>query len=321
MTKCIAFFALLISFFMQSALAQYPDKPIRLIVPFSASGATDVAARLISEYAGPKLGQPIVVENKPGAGGSLGMDYVAKSKADGYTLGMATMSTHGANAAAYGDRLKYNPIKDFAPITNVAAIPSVFAVASASTPKSMSEFLASAKRQPGKLTFATPGNGSLGHINLEYFFKLAKVELLHIPYKGTSAALNDAIAGQVDSITDNLPSILPHIESGKLRPLAVLAPRRLPTLPNVPTYAELGFPQLSSPGWFGVVAPAGTPPHIVKILNESIRSAATNPEFVKKLNAAGATLMLGTPAEFQGQIEKAVNHYASVTKLAKISAD
>ena len=195
------------------------------------------------------------------------MEQVAKSRPDGYTLGMATMSTHGSNAAAYGTRLKYDPVKDFAPVSNVATVPSVLAVNAKFPARTMAELLAMARKEPGKITFASPGMGSLGHANVEYFSSLAKIELLHVPYKGSGMALNDAVAGQVDAITDNLPSALTHIQAGRLRALAVLSDKRSPALPDVPTYGELGFPQMGNGGWFGIVAPAGTPAPVVRRLN------------------------------------------------------
>lgn len=303
------------------AHAEYPDRPIKLIVPFAASGSTDLAARLIGEYAARQLGQAIVIENRAGAGGSLGMDMVAKSKPDGYTLGMATMSTHGSNVAAYGSRLKYDPIKDFVPVSNVATVPSVLAVTGKFPAKNMADFLALAKSEPGKITFASPGTGSLGHSNVEYFSSMAKIKLLHVPYKGSGMALNDAIAGQVDAITDNLPSALPHIKAGRLHALAVLSDKRSPALPDVPTYGELGFPQMGNGGWFGVVAPAGTPPAIVRKLNQAIHSAMKEPDFISKMEEAGATLIPGTSAQFQTQIEQAVQRYKNVAKVAKISME
>ena len=202
------------------AQGNYPNQPIKLIVPFAPGGSTDLAARLIAEYGGRELGQTIVVENKAGAGGSLGMEFVAKAKPDGYTLGMATVSTHGSNPAVYGSKLKYDPVKDFAPVTNVATTPSVFAINPKVPAKDMKEFIALAKANPGKYSFASPGAGSLGHANIEHFAALAKIQLLHVPYKGAGPAMNDALGGQVDAITDNLPSALADIKAGKLRPLA-----------------------------------------------------------------------------------------------------
>jgi len=300
----------------------YPTMPIKLVVPFAPGGSTDIAARLLAEYGGRELGQPIVVDNKAGAGGSIGMEYVAKAKADGYTLGMATVSTHGANPAVYGSRLKYDPVKDFAPITNVATTPSVFAVnPNRVQQKTMKEFLAYVKANPGKVSFGTPGTGSLGHANIEHFMALAQIRMLHVPYKGGGQAMNDALAGQVDAITDNLPSALPHIKAGKLRALAVLSEKRSPALPDVPTYGELGFPQMGGGGWFGVVAPAGTPPEVVNKLNAAFHKAMQNPDFIKRIDELGATAIPGTPAEFAKDIQQAIARYHRVAQMANIKVE
>jgi len=213
-------------------------------------------------------------------------------------------------------------VKDFAPVTNVATTPSVFAVnPNKVQAKDMKEFLALAKANPGKFSFGSPGTGSLGHANIAHFTALAGVELLHVPYKGAGQAMNDAVGGQVDAITDNLPSALPHLQSGKLRALAVLAEKRSPALPDVPTYGELGFPQMGGGGWFGVVAPAGTPAPIVAKLNAAIHKAMQAPEFQKKMADSGAILIPGTPAQFAKDIEQAVARYDRVSKIAKIQAD
>ncbi len=303
------------------AQSAYPDRPVKLVVPFAPGGSTDLAARLIAEFAGRELGQPVVVENRAGAGGSLGMEMVAKSRPDGYTLGMATVSTHGSNPAVYGGKLKYDPVKDFSPVTNVATTPSVFAVNPKMLASSMQQFIALARANPGKYSFATPGTGSLGHANIEHFAALAKIQLLHVPYKGGGVAMNDALAGQVDAITDNLPSALPHIKAGRLRALAVLSEKRSPALPDVPTYGELGFPQMGGGGWFGIVAPAGTPPAVVARLNLAIHKAMKNPEFTKKLEESGATPIPGTPAEFGKQIQQAIDRYQRVAKVTNIQID
>ncbi|MBY4946525.1 tripartite tricarboxylate transporter substrate binding protein BugE [Cupriavidus respiraculi] len=300
-----------------AAQANYPTRPIRLIVPFAAGGSTDLSARLVAEFAGRELGQSIVVENKGGAGGSLGMGEVARATPDGYTIGMATVSTHGSNPAVY-PKLSYDPIKDFAPITNVAAIPSVFAVHPSVPAKTMQEFIALAKANPGKYSFASPGAGSLGHANIENFMMLAKIDLLHVPYKGAGLALNDAVAGQVNAITDNLSSTLPHVKGGRLRALAVLGATRSPQLPDVPTYAELGFKDMGEGGWFGIVAPAGTPAPIVAKLNQAIHQAMKNPEFKRKMEESGGTLVPTTPEEFKAQIQQAMARYARVAKAANI---
>ncbi|MGY2489869.1 Bug family tripartite tricarboxylate transporter substrate binding protein [Cupriavidus sp. CP313] len=308
--------------FVGSACAQanYPTRPIRLIVPFAAGGSTDLSARLVAEFAGRELGQSIVVENKGGAGGSLGMEQVANAAPDGYTIGMATVSTHGSNPAVF-PKLKYDPIKDFAPITNVVSMPSVFTVHPSVPAKTMQEFIALAKANPGKYSVASPGTGTLGHVNLENFQMLAKIELLHVPYKGAGLGLNDAVAGQVNAISDNLASALPHVKSGRLRALAVLGATRSPQLPNVPTYAELGYKEMGDGGWFGIVAPAGTPPAIVARLNQAILKAMQNPEFKRKVEESGGTLVPTTPEQFKAQIQQAIARYARVAKAANIQLD
>ena len=303
------------------AQGAYPARPVKLIVPFAPGGSTDLAARLVAEYGSRELGQSIVVENKAGAGGSTGMEFVARSPADGYTLGMATVSTHGSNPAVYGRKLRYHPLKDFAPVTNVATTPSVFAVHPGTPARTMKEFIALVQANPGKYSFASPGIGSLGHANIEHFMALAKMEMLHVPYKGAGQAMTDAMSGQVTAITDNLPSALPNIASGKLRALAVLSEQRSPSLPDVPTYGELGFPQMGSGGWFGVVAPAGTPPEVIARLNTAFHKAMKHPEFIKKMEESGATLIPGTPESFAQQIQQAMERYERVAKMARISLE
>ena len=297
--------------------ADYPSHTVRLIVPFAAGGSTDLVGRLIAEYVGRELGQTIVVENKGGAGGALGAEQIARSVPDGYTLGMATVSTHGSNPAIYKN-LKYDAVKDFAPISNVMGIPSVFAVHPKVPAKDMKEFIALAKADPMKYSFASPGVGSLGHANIENFMMLSNIKLLHVPYRGAGPAVNDALAGQVDSLTDNLSSTLPHLLEGRLRPLAVLGAERSEVLPDVPTYAELGFPEMGTGGWFGLVAPAGTPKNIVDRLNQAVRKAAANPEFQERAKKAGAVLITNSPEEFAQQIDAALDRYKKVAEAAKI---
>ena len=221
--------------------ADYPTRPIKLVVPFAAGGSTDIVARLVAEYAGRDLKQTIVVENKAGAGGSLGMEQVARSTPDGYTIGMATMSTHGSNPAVYR-KMNYDPVKDFAPIGNVLAVPSIFAVNPQIPVKNMAEFVALAKASPDKYSFASPGVGSLGHVNIENFMMLAGMKLLHVPYRGAGPALNDVMGGQVDAITDNLSSTLPQVAGGKLRALAVLGAQRSPCCRTCPPTSNWAIP-------------------------------------------------------------------------------
>jgi len=295
----------------------YPNRPIKLIVPFAPGGSTDMVARMLADKMTQVLGQPVVVDNKGGAGGSIGADAIAKSAPDGYTIGMATVSTHGANPAIYA-KLPYNAVKDFAPITNVMSVPSVFVVHPSVPAKTMQEFIALAKAKPGKYTFASPGTGSLGHANIENFMNLADIQLLHIPYKGAGQAITDALGGQVDSMTDNLPSTLSNIQSGKLRPLAVLALKRSPVLPDVPTYSELGYPGMGDGGWFGLVAPAGTPNPIIDKLNAAAHKVMAMPDYLEKQKGISGESMANTPEQFAKQIQAAIERYTAVAKRADI---
>jgi tripartite-type tricarboxylate transporter receptor subunit TctC len=300
--------------------ANFPDKPLKLIVPFAPGGSTDMVARLLAERMGPFLGKTVIVENRGGAGGTLGADAVAKAPPDGYTIGMATMSTHGANPAVYS-KLPYDPIKDFTPVTNVLSVPSVFVVHPSLPVKSMQEFVALAKAAPGKYSFASPGNGTLGHANIENFMHLAGIELLHVPYKGAGPATSDALAGMVNAMTDNLPSMLPHIKSGKLRPLAVLAPQRSPLLPDVPTYKELGFADMTEGGWFGLVVPNGTPQAVVQIIHDAAHKAMATPEFKERTAALGGVPMQGTSQQYAAQIKLAIERYRVIAQRANIKLD
>ncbi|MYN12920.1 ABC transporter substrate-binding protein [Pusillimonas sp. TS35] len=318
---CLAFAGATLSTFgvMPAAVAAdaYPSHAIRLIVPFAAGGSTDLVGRLIAEYLSKDLGQSVVVENKAGAGGALGAEQIARAQPDGYTIGMATVSTHGSNPAIYPN-LKYDPIKDFAPISNVMGVPSVFAVNPKVPAKTMKEFVALAKAQPGKYSFASPGVASLGHANIENFMMLSGIDLLHVPYRGAGPALNDALAGQVDSITDNLSSTLPHLQEGRLRPLAVLGAERSKVLPDVPTYAELGYPEMGTGGWFGLVAPAGTPKAVIEKLNASVRKVTQDPAFQERAANVGATIMTNSPEAFAAQMKAAIERYTLVAQKANI---
>ena len=303
--------------FAANAAADYPNRPIRLIVPFGAGGSTDMVARLLADKMGQILGKAVVVGNKGGAGGSISASEIAKSAPDGYTIGMATVSTHGANPAIM-TKLPYDAKKDFAPITNVMSVPSVFVVHPSVPAKTMKEFIALAKAHPGKYTFASPGTGSLGHANIENFMNLAGIELLHIPYKGAGQALTDALGGQVNAMTDNLPSSLSNIQAGKLRPLAVLAFKRAEVLPDVPTYTELGYAQMGDGGWFGLVAPAGTPKAVIAKLNAAAHKAMQDPAYLAKQKEISGEGMANTPEQFAKQIDTAIARYTAVAQRANI---
>jgi tripartite-type tricarboxylate transporter receptor subunit TctC len=301
-------------------LAEYPERPVKLIVPFAPGGSTDMVARLLAELMGPFLGKTVIIDNRGGGGGTLGADAIAKATPDGYTIGMATVSTHGSNPAV-NPRLPYDPIKDFVPITNVLAVPSVFVVHPSVPARTMPEFIQLAKAEPGKYSFASPGVGSLGHVNIENFMDLAGIKLLHVPYKGAGQAANDALAGIVHAMTDNLPSTLPHIKSGKLRALALLAPERSPLLPDVPTYKELGFGAMGEGGWFGLVAPAGTPPAIVAKLHDAAHKAMATKEFQEKTAAIAGVQMANSSEEFATQIQATMARYRDIVRKANIRID
>lgn len=300
--------------------ADYPTRPIRLVVPFGAGGSTDIVARLLADKMGPILGQTVVIENRGGAGGAIGATEIARAAPDGYTIGMATVSTHGANPAIMA-KLPYDAKKDFAPITNVMAVPSVFVVHPSVPAKTMKEFIALAKANPGKYSFASPGTGSLGHANIENFMNLAGIDLLHVPYKGAGQALNDALGGQVNAMTDNLSSSLSNIQAGKLRPLAVLAFKRTELLPDVPTYTELGYPQMGDGGWFGLVAPAGTPKDVIAKLNAAAHKAMQDPGYLAKQKEIAGEGMANTPEQFAKQIDAAIARYTAVAQRANIKVN
>lgn len=286
------------------ALAQsYPSKPIRLIIPFPPGGTTDIVGRLVADQLGKQLGQPVVVENRGGGGGAIGAAEVAKAPADGHTLGIATVSTMAVNPAC-NPKLPYDSLRDFKPITNLAAVPNVVVVNPSKVPaKDMAEFTALLKKQPGKLSFATSGTCGIGHMMGELFKVASATYILHIPYRGAGPALNDVLAGQVEIMFDNLPSSVPHIQSGKLRALAVASPKRLDILPNVPTFAELKLEPVNDMAWYGLVAPAGTPDAVVARIQEAAAKVLATPEMREKLRLQGATPVGNSPAEFRKQIE------------------
>lgn len=303
-----------------AAQGTYPSKPISLVVPFPAGGTTDIVARIVADKLGQQLGQAVVVDNRGGAGGSIGTAYLAKAAPDGYTLGIATASTHGINPAVY-PRLSYDATKDFTTITNLASVPNVMSVNPTVKASDMKAFIALAKSQPGKLSYGSAGNGSVSHMMGELFQDASKTELLHVPYKGVGPALNDTLANQVQVLFDNLPSSLPFIEGGKLRALAVAAPKRVAALPNVPTLAELGLAEVNDAAWFGLIAPAGLPADLQNKLNAAAVKVLALPEVKAKLEKLGATPVGNTPAQFAAQIKSEVAKNKRIAAAAKISLD
>jgi hypothetical protein len=310
-----------------TALAQstWPTKPVRIIVPFAPGGTTDILARAVAPELSKAFGQSFIVENKAGAGGNVGADMVAKSAADGYTLLMGTVGTHGINRALY-DKLPYDPIKDFAPITLVAGVPNVMVVnaerAKALGINNVADFIRVAKGSPGKLNMASSGNGTSIHLSGELFKSMSGTFMVHFPYRGSSPALLDMVAGNMDVMFDNLPSSLPHIRSGKLKALGVTSLQRSAALPEVPTIEEAGnLKGFDATSWFGLLAPAGTPADIVnRIQQETAKSFAT-PAIKEKLLSQGAIPGGNTPADFAKMIDAEHKKWAQVVKVSGAKVD
>jgi tripartite-type tricarboxylate transporter receptor subunit TctC len=304
------------------ALAQagaYPSKPVRWIVPFPPAGAMDVIARTLAEHMGRALGQSFVIENKPGAGGNIGMDLVAKAPADGHTL-MIVANGMAVNRYLYG-RLSFDPVKDFAPVSLVAVVPNVLVVPAANPARSVAELIAQAKTSPGKLTYASAGNGTTLHLAGELFASMAKVDLLHVPYKGSGPAVTDLLGGQVDMMFDSLTSARPHIDSGKLRALAVTTRSRAAALPGVPTLAEAGVPGYELSPWYAVYLPAGTPAPVVAALQQALAEALRLPDVRRRLAAIGAEPVGGTPEALRAHLQSEMEKWGRVIAERGIRAD
>lgn len=297
-----------------------PNKPLRLVVPFPPGGATDITARVLAEPLARVLGQPVIVENRGGAGGSIGMAEVARSTPDGLTLGVATLSTHGVNPAVYR-KLPYDPIKDFVAVTELVKAPGVVVVNAALPVRNYAELIAYLKANPGKLSYASPGNGTIGHMWGELFKSSTNTFMVHIPYRGAGPALNDVVGGQVMVYFDQVAASLPFIQSGKLRAIAVSWDKRLEVLPNTPTYAELSLLSSNDPSWFGLVAPAGTAPAVASRLQQAVVKALQEPGVGARLSAQGLFASGSSPVAFAAQIRKEIDKMQRIAKFAKISLD
>ncbi|NUN60687.1 MAG: tripartite tricarboxylate transporter substrate binding protein [Burkholderiaceae bacterium] len=303
------------------AVAQnYPTKPITIVVPFAAGGTTDILARLVGQHLSTELGQPVVVENKAGAGGNIGAAFAAKAAADGHTLFMGTVGTHAINASLY-KKLPYDPIKDFAPLTRVAMVPNLL-VAHPSQPfKTVQEMIAYAKANPGKINFGSPGNGASPHLSGELFKSLTKVDMVHVPYKGSAPAVSDLLGGQISIMFDNLPSVIPHVRSGKLRAIAISTAKRSADLPDVPTISEAGVPGYEATSWFGMFAPAATPKPVLDKISAALGKVLANAEVKKKIDDQGGEPANETPAQFADFIQKESLKWGKVVKESGASLD
>ena len=293
----------------------YPSKPIRLVVPFTPGGSTDILARVIGQKLTEAWGKQVVIDNRPGAGGNIGVDLVAKSPADGYTLVMGHIGTFGVNPTLY-PKLPFDPVKDFQPITLVALVPNMLSVNPAVPARSVKELIALAKAKPGTINFGSGGNGSAAHLAGEYFKLMTKTEITHIPYRGTSPAVTDLIAGQIQMIITGVPPTLSFVKAGKLRALGVATARRLPLLPELPTIAEAGVPGYEATQWYGVLAPAGVPKPIVAKLNAEMVKAIKGADVREKLAAEAAEPVGNTPEEFGAFIKKEIARWAPVVKAS-----
>ncbi len=303
------------------ALAQtYPTKPVKLVVPFAPGGTTDIVARVIAEPLGKALGQPVVIENKAGGGGVIGASETAKSAPDGYSLGMATVSTTAANPAI-NPKIPYNVATDFTPVINIAATPNIIAVHPSFPAKDFKGFLAEIKANPGKYSYASSGTGGIGHLQTELFKSLSQTFIIHIPYRGAGPALNDVVAGQVPIMFDNLPSALPFIQSGKLVPIVVAAPQRLAVLPQVPTFKEVGFEPVNRMAYYGILGPKGMPKEIVDKISSATRQVLQDPAVRKRIEDTGSLLVGNTAEQFAAQMKAEYEVYKKVVDTQKLRLD
>ncbi len=301
------------------AQATYPSKPLRLIVPFPAGGATDLFARTLSQKLGEKLGQSLVVENRPGAGGTLGSDLAAKASSDGYTLLLATSSTHSIGPNL-NPRMPYDAVKDFTPISQVGNAPSIMLVPNSSPAKTVKEWIDYAKKNPGRLNYASSGNGTIVQLTAELFKAQADLFVVHIPYKGTALAIPDLVSGKVDVLFDSLPTGLPHVRDGRLRALGVTTLKATPLAPGVPPIADV-LPGYESNTWFGLFGPKGLPADVVSRVNTAANQVLQDPEVIDKLQRLGIESVGGTPAQFTAMLARESAKWKKIISERKITLD
>lgn len=291
----------------------FPSKPLTIVVPFAAGGTTDILARIVSQALQQELGQTVIVDNKPGAGGNIGAVAAARAAADGYTLFMGTVGTHAINASLY-QKPGFDPIKDFAPLTRVATVPNLL-VANPKQPfKTVKEMIAYAKANPGQLNYGSSGSGSSIHLSGELFRSMTGLDMVHVPYKGSAPAITDLLGNQIAVMFDNMPSAIQHVRSGKLRPIAVTTAKRSPELPDVPTIAESGVPGYEATSWFGLWTQAKTPAPVQQRLHAAIAKVLKDPAVIKKINDQGGDVVIDTPAEFAAYIKAESAKWGKVVK-------
>lgn len=298
----------------------YPSKVIKLQVPFAPGGTTDIVARVISEPLGKALGQSVIVENKAGGGGVVGASETARAAPDGYTLGIATVSTTAANPAI-NPKIPYNPLTDFTPVINIAATPNVIAVHPSFPARNYKEFVAELKKNPGKYSFASSGTGGIGHLQMELYKNLSGTFVTHIPYRGAGPALNDTVAGQVPIIFDNLPSALPFIQQKRLIAIVVAAPQRLSVLPDVPTFKDVGLEPVNRMAYYGIVGPKGLAKDVVDKLNAGVKKSLDDPAVRKRIEDTGSLVVANTPEQFSAQIKAEFEVYKKVVESSKLKLE
>jgi len=316
----LAAFSIAIFSPVQVRAQAYPSKPVRLVVPYAPGGATDIIARAAAAELTKTLGQSVIVENRPGAGGNVGSELVAKSPPDGYTMVMSASSLHGITPFLY-TKLKYDPNKDLVPVIVFASFANVLVLNPEVKAQSVKELIALAKAQPGKMTCASSGSGSTIHLSCEMFKQMLGLDITHIPYKGSGPAVSDLMGGQVTMMFDNIPSAISHIRSGKLRALATTGPKRSAALPDLPTMIEAGVPGYESTAWFGLVMPAGTPREIVARMNAEGQKAAKAPDFVKRMTDLGYEIVGGTPEQMASMIQDEIRRWGPIVKASGAKVD
>ena len=317
----IATASLLAALLPGAAHAQgYPNKPIRLIVPYAPGGATDIIGRAAAAELTKTMGQQVIIENRPGAGGNLGAEQVARSAPDGYTLLVSPSSLHGITPFLY-TKLPYDPNKDLAPVIVLGSFANVLVMNPSIKANSVSELVALIKASPGKFTYASSGSGSTIHLSGEMFKSMLNLDIAQVPYKGSSPALTDLMGGQVSIMFDNIPSAITFIRSGKLKPLATTGPTRSSSLPELPTMIEAGFPGYISTAWFGIVAPAGTPKEIIARINAEGQKVTKSPDFIKRMNELGYDIVGGSPEQMAAMIQEELKRWGPVVKSSGAQVD